>query len=87
MTPDSGTILIAGNNMSAATKREWTKIRLEVKKYNKAAVMVTHDERVQDLADRVYRLENGRLSPAYCKNFSLQGIKEERFGWIAFCVS
>ena len=27
-----------------------------------AAVMVTHDERVLDLADRVYRLENGRLT-------------------------
>lgn len=37
-------------------------IRLEVKKHNKAAVMVTHDERVLDLADRVYRLENGRLT-------------------------
>lgn len=37
-------------------------IRLEVKKHNKAAVMVTHDERVLDLADCVYRLENGRLT-------------------------
>ena len=37
-------------------------IRLEVKKHDKAAVMVTHDERVLDLADRVYRLENGKLT-------------------------
>ena len=37
-------------------------IRLEVKKHGKAAVMVTHDERVLDLADKVCRLENGRLS-------------------------
>ena len=36
-------------------------IQMEVKKHNKAAVMVTHDERVLDLADRVYRLENGIL--------------------------
>ena len=37
-------------------------IRLEVKKHNKAAIMVTHDERVLDLADRVYHLENGKLT-------------------------
>lgn len=37
-------------------------IRLEVKKHNKAAVMVTHDERVLDLANRVCRLENGSLT-------------------------
>lgn len=37
-------------------------IRLEVKKHNKSAVMVTHDERVLDLADQIYHLENGRLT-------------------------
>lgn len=37
-------------------------IQLEVKKHNKAAIMVTHDERVLDLADRIYYLENGRLT-------------------------
>lgn len=37
-------------------------IRPEVKKHDKAAVMVTHDERVLDLADRVCRLENGSLT-------------------------
>ncbi len=36
-------------------------IRMEVKKYGKAAVMVTHDERVLDLVDCVYRLEKGKL--------------------------
>lgn len=36
-------------------------IRDEVKKHNKAAIMVTHDERVLDLADRVYMLEDGVL--------------------------
>ncbi|MBD5138231.1 MAG: ABC transporter ATP-binding protein [Ruminococcus sp.] len=37
-------------------------IRTEVKKREKAAVMVTHDERILDLVDRVYRLEGGRLA-------------------------
>lgn len=36
-------------------------IRKEVKKHNKAAIMVTHDERVLDLVDVVYRLENSNL--------------------------
>lgn len=38
-------------------------IRHQVKKEQKAAVMVTHDERVLDLVDRVYRLENNKLIP------------------------
>lgn len=37
-------------------------IRQEVKKRGKAAVMVTHDERVLDLVDTIYRLENGVLT-------------------------
>ncbi|MCM1308009.1 MAG: ABC transporter ATP-binding protein [Butyrivibrio sp.] len=37
-------------------------IRMEVKKHDKGAVMVTHDERVLDLTDRVYRLDNGKLT-------------------------
>lgn len=37
-------------------------IRQEVKKRNKAAVMVTHDERILDLVDTIYRLENGNLT-------------------------
>lgn len=36
-------------------------IRDEVKKRGKVAVVVTHDERILDLMDKVYRLENGRL--------------------------
>ncbi len=36
-------------------------IKKEVKKHNKAAIMVTHDERVLDLVDVVYRLENSQL--------------------------
>ncbi|MCR5634065.1 MAG: hypothetical protein K6F90_02005 [Lachnospiraceae bacterium] len=37
-------------------------IRLEVHKRNKAAIMVTHDERVLDLADRIYDMEDGNLA-------------------------
>jgi putative ABC transport system ATP-binding protein len=36
-------------------------IKKEVKKHQKAAVMVTHDERVLDLVDVIYRLENSGL--------------------------
>ena len=37
-------------------------MRTEVKKYNKAAIMVTHDERVLNLVDKVYCLEDGILT-------------------------
>lgn len=36
-------------------------IRDETKKYKKAALMVTHDERILDLVDSVYRIENGEI--------------------------
>lgn len=36
-------------------------IQQQVKKRSVAAIMVTHDERILDLADTIYRLENGRL--------------------------
>lgn len=36
-------------------------IRNEVKKYKKAAIMVTHDERVLDLVDTIYYLDNAKL--------------------------
>ncbi|MBY5035239.1 ABC transporter ATP-binding protein [Streptococcus gallolyticus] len=36
-------------------------IRKEVKERNTAAIMVTHDERVLDLVDTVYRLKQGKL--------------------------
>lgn len=39
-------------------------IKQQVKKHNKAAIMVTHDERVLDLVDVVYRLENAKLVKA-----------------------
>ena len=37
-------------------------IRKEVKDRNKAAVMVTHDERMLEFCDKVYRMEDGVLS-------------------------
>lgn len=37
-------------------------ISLEVKARNKAAIMVTHDERMLPYCDRVYRIEDGVLS-------------------------
>ena len=36
-------------------------IQMEAHKRNKAAVMVTHDERVLDLVDKIYRMEDGKL--------------------------
>lgn len=36
-------------------------IRKEVKKQNRAAVMVTHDERILDLVDVIYKIENGKI--------------------------
>lgn len=36
-------------------------IKKEVKKHQKAAIMVTHDERVLDLVDVIYRLEDAGL--------------------------
>ena len=36
-------------------------IRTEVKKRSKAAIMVTHDTRILDLTDKVYRIEGQRL--------------------------
>lgn len=37
-------------------------IRRETKKYKKAAIMVTHDERVLDLVDTVYQLDGSKLA-------------------------
>jgi len=36
-------------------------IKQQVKKRKKAAIMVTHDERILDLVDSIYRLEQGEL--------------------------
>lgn len=38
-------------------------IAMEVHKRNKAAIMVTHDQRVLDLVDRIYQMEDGELKP------------------------
>lgn len=37
-------------------------IRNQVKKQKRAAIMVTHDERVLDLVDSIYRIENGEIT-------------------------
>ena len=37
-------------------------IRKEVKERNKAAIMVTHDERMLEFCDKVYRMEDGVLT-------------------------
>lgn len=37
-------------------------IRMEAHSRNRAVVMVTHDERVLDLADCIYRMEDGKLT-------------------------
>lgn len=39
-----------------------TMIKDEIKKYNKAALMVTHDERILNLVDTIYRIENGNIT-------------------------
>ena len=39
-------------------------IRQETHQRNKGAVMVTHDQRVLDLVDRVFRMEDGKLTAA-----------------------
>jgi putative ABC transport system ATP-binding protein len=39
-------------------------IAREVKSRNKAAIMVTHDERMLEYCDKVYRMEDGKLMPA-----------------------
>ena len=52
---------------SLDTKRAHEAVQLiakEVKARNKAAVMVTHDERMLDYCDKVYRMEDGKLLPA-----------------------
>lgn len=36
-------------------------IQMEVHRRNKAAIMVTHDERILSLVDRIYRMEDGKL--------------------------
>ena len=50
---------------SLDTKRGHEVVQLiakEVKARNKAAIMVTHDERMLQYCDKVYRMEDGQLS-------------------------
>ncbi len=36
-------------------------IRAQTKKNNKSAIIVTHDERILDIVDKVYKISNGKL--------------------------
>ncbi|MFB5284332.1 ABC transporter ATP-binding protein [Peribacillus sp. Hz7] len=47
-------------------------IAREVKSRNKAAIMVTHDERMLKYCDKVYRMEDGKLKPI---GFHLENLK------------
>jgi len=47
-------------------------IAREVKSRNKAAIMVTHDERMLEYCDKVYRMEDGKLEPT---SFHLENLK------------
>jgi len=64
---DSNVILADEPTASLDTKRAHEVVSLiahEVKTRQKAAIMVTHDERMLEYCDRVYRMEDGRLSLA-----------------------
>jgi putative ABC transport system ATP-binding protein len=55
---------------SLDTKRAHEVVQLiakEVKSRNKAAIMVTHDERMLEYCDKVFRMEDGNLEPAHLK--------------------
>ena len=53
-------------------------IRKEVKERNKAAVMVTHDERMLEFCDKVYRMEDGVLKQKKKKKRCISLYKEVR---------
>lgn len=64
---DPSIILADEPTANLDTKRAHEVVSLiakEVKARNKAAVMVTHDERMLPYCDRVYRIEDGRLTEA-----------------------
>lgn len=64
---DPGVILADEPTASLDTRRAHEVVSLiaqEVKARSKAAVMVTHDERLLGYCDKVYRMEDGKLSPA-----------------------
>ncbi|WP_391121078.1 ABC transporter ATP-binding protein [Psychrobacillus sp. L3] len=62
---NSNTILADEPTASLDSNRAFEvvkQIRKEVKERNKAAVMVTHDERMLEFCDKVYRMEDGVLT-------------------------
>lgn len=62
---DPHIILADEPTASLDTKRAHEVVSLiahEVKARNKAAIMVTHDERLLSYCDQVYRMEDGKLS-------------------------
>lgn len=62
---DPSVILADEPTASLDTKRAHEVVKLiahEVKSRGKAAIMVTHDERMLDYCDKVYRMEDGRLT-------------------------
>ncbi|RUS45081.1 ABC transporter ATP-binding protein [Cohnella sp. AR92] len=64
---DPKLILADEPTASLDTKRAHEVVGLiakEVKSRNKAAIMVTHDERMLAYVDKVYRMEDGKLYPA-----------------------
>lgn len=62
------TIILADEpTASLDTKKAHEVVQLiasEVKSRNKAAIMVTHDERMLEYADKVYRMQDGKLERA-----------------------
>lgn len=64
---DPQVILADEPTASLDTKRAHEVVSLiarEVRSRRKAAIMVTHDERMLTYCDKVYRMEDGRMSPA-----------------------
>lgn len=64
---DPSIILADEPTASLDTQRAHEVVQLiakEVKSRNKAAIMVTHDERMLEYCDKVYRMEDGKLKPA-----------------------
>lgn len=62
---DSSTILADEPTASLDSNRAFEVVELirkEVKNRNKAAVMVTHDERMLEYCDKVYRMADGVLT-------------------------
>lgn len=64
----NGPSLILADEPTASldTQKAYAVVQLiakEVKARNKAAIMVTHDERMLEFCDKVYKIEDGKLSP------------------------